>query len=65
MLEPEPEDLSVEQSDQGSAQNKAPEVHNPVIPAGRPKQLPSSTPPSVAGHEKGAPVVVGSAVLKD
>ncbi|KAE8771655.1 hypothetical protein D1007_56444 [Hordeum vulgare] len=40
------EEEQLERSEQGSAQKKE-EVHSPVIPAGRPKQLVNFTPPSV------------------
>ena len=52
LLKPEPEGQSVDQSEQGSVQNKAPEVQTPGIPAGRPKQLLPNTPPVGAGQEK-------------
>ncbi|KAI4989305.1 hypothetical protein ZWY2020_036622 [Hordeum vulgare] len=55
-----------EHSEEGSAQKRVEEVHSPVFPAGRPKQLVNCTPPSVQGHEKEVPVIVGgTAVLRD
>ncbi|KAE8815324.1 hypothetical protein D1007_07290 [Hordeum vulgare] len=65
LLDPGSEEGQIERSEQGNAQMKINEVHSPVVPAGRPKQLNNYTPPSVHGQEKEAPVVVGSAVLRD
>ncbi|KAE8771803.1 hypothetical protein D1007_56250 [Hordeum vulgare] len=59
------EEEQLERSEHGSAERKVDEVHSPVIPAGRPKQLVNFTPPSVHGQEKEAPVVVGTTVLRD
>ncbi|KAI4976444.1 hypothetical protein ZWY2020_050051 [Hordeum vulgare] len=60
------EEEQLECSEQGSAQKKVEEVHSPVFPAGRPKQLVHFTPPSVHGQEKEAPVVVvGTSMLRD
>ena len=65
LLEPEPEDHQVDQSEQGSMQNKTQEVQTPGIPAGRPKQRLPNTPPVGAGQEKEQHLVRGSATLKD
>ncbi|KAE8788768.1 hypothetical protein D1007_37131 [Hordeum vulgare] len=65
LLDPGSEAGQLERCEQGSAQMKINEMHSPVVPAGRPKQLNNYTPPLVHGQEKEAPVVVGSAVLRD
>ncbi|KAE8767287.1 hypothetical protein D1007_61379 [Hordeum vulgare] len=65
LVEPGSDEGQVERSEQGSAQVKGQEALSPGIPLGRPKHLVHSTPPSVQGQEKEAPVVVGSAVLRD
>ena len=50
---------------QGSVQMKDNQVNSPRVAPGRPTQLQAPTPPSMAMPEKGAPLPIGTAVLRD
>ncbi|KAE8769226.1 hypothetical protein D1007_59209 [Hordeum vulgare] len=65
LLETGSDEGQLEQYEEGSAQMKGNEAQSSVIPARRPKQLVHCTPPSLQGHDKEAPVIIGSVVLRD
>ena len=64
LLEPEPaQEEGVE--GQGSVQMTDNQINSPRVAPSRPKKLQAPTPPSVAMPEKGAPLPIGTAVLRD